>query len=66
VLDQTLTRPEAESEEVAEHKETFLEGLKKTGSSQKVHNIVMCNKVENELYKLRAQEKRNKRLLLNS
>jgi hypothetical protein len=36
VLAQQLTRPE-EEDEVAEHKATFLDALKRTGSSQKVH-----------------------------
>jgi hypothetical protein len=35
-LDQQLTRPE-EEEEVAEHKATFLDASKRTGSSQSVH-----------------------------
>jgi hypothetical protein len=57
VLVQHLTRPEEEpEEEVAEHKTTFLDILKRLEAARKyVHQfstkssiIVMCNKVENE------------------
>jgi hypothetical protein len=62
-----LTRPE-EEEEVAEHKATFLDALKGLEAARKYicqfdtenNIIVMCNKVENELYRLRAQEKKQK------
>jgi hypothetical protein len=73
VLDQQLTRPEEEmEEEVAEDKTTFLDALKGLETARKYmcqfdtkDNItVMCNKVENELYRPRTQEKRNNQLLL--
>jgi hypothetical protein len=65
VLDQHLTRP-GEEEEVAEHKATFFDALKGLEATRKYicqfdtnnYSIVMCNKVENELYRLRAQEKK--------
>jgi hypothetical protein len=64
VLDQHLTRPE--EEEVSEHKATFLDALKGLEVSRRYmcqfdtenNIIVMCNKVENELYTSRAQGKR--------
>jgi hypothetical protein len=37
VLDQHLARLEEEEEEVSEHKATFLDARKRTGSSQKTH-----------------------------
>jgi hypothetical protein len=60
-------RPEG----VAEYKETFLDTLKRLEASTKYmrqfdtkNNItVICNKVENELYKPRAPGKRNKTLI---
>jgi hypothetical protein len=70
-----LTRPEEEpeeEEEVAEHKATFfvaLKGLEATvkcicqfGTENNV--IVMCSKVANELYRLRAQEKKKQKFLI--
>jgi hypothetical protein len=62
VLDQHLSRPE-EAEEVAEHKVTFLDAQKELEAARNYmchfdteNNIsVMCNEVENELYRLRAQ-----------
>jgi hypothetical protein len=72
VLGQQLTRPEEEpeEEEVAEYKATFLDARKGLEAARKYirqfeikNNItVMCNKVENELYQLRAQGERNKKL----
>jgi hypothetical protein len=58
-----LTRPEEEKEEVAEYKATFLDALKGLEAARKcIHQFdtendvpVMCIKVENELYGLRAQ-----------
>jgi hypothetical protein len=73
VLGQHLTMPEEETEEeVAEHKATLLDGLKGLEAARKyIHQfdtknsiIVMCNKVENELYKLRAQEEKKQRTLI--
>jgi hypothetical protein len=67
VLDQHLNRPKEElGEEVAEHKATFLDVSKGLEASRKYINqfdtknniIVMCNKVENKLYRLRAQEEK--------
>jgi hypothetical protein len=60
-----LTRP-LEGEEIAEHKATFLGALKGLNATRrykcefdtKNNIIVMCNRVENELYKLRTQEKK--------
>jgi hypothetical protein len=65
VLDQRLTGPE-EEEKVAEHKVLFLDALIGLEATRKHmcqfdtedNIIVMCNKVENESYRLRAQEKR--------
>jgi hypothetical protein len=67
VLDQHLTKPEGKTneEEVAEHKATFLDALKGLEAATKYicqfdtkNSInVMCNKVDNELYRLRAQAK---------
>jgi hypothetical protein len=65
LLDQYFTRPE---EEVVERKGTFLDTPKGLEAARKYicqfdtknNIIVMCNIVENELYKLK--EKRNKRL----
>jgi hypothetical protein len=68
VLDQRSTRPEEEpeeEEEVSEHKATFLDALKILGAGRKCRCqsdteksiIVMCNRVENELYRPEAQEK---------
>jgi hypothetical protein len=72
MLDQHLTRREEpeEEEEIAEHKATFLDALKaarKCRCQFDTENsiIVMCNKVENVLYRLRAQGERNRRLLQN-
>jgi hypothetical protein len=58
-----LTRSE-EEEEVAEHKALFLDALKRLEAARKYmcqfdtknSIIVMCSKVGNELYRLRAQE----------
>jgi hypothetical protein len=66
VLDKHLTRPEEgpeEEEEVAEHKATFLDTMKGLEATRKyIHQFdiknnitVSCNKVKNELYRLRAQ-----------
>jgi hypothetical protein len=72
VLDQHLTRLEEEpeeEEEVAEHKATFLDALKRQEAARKYtcqfdtknYITVMFNKVENELYRLRAKgEKKQK------
>jgi hypothetical protein len=72
VLDEYLTRPEEDPEEdweVAEHKATFLDALKGLETATKYlyrfdtkNSItVICNKVENGLYRLRAQgEKKQK------
>jgi hypothetical protein len=65
VLVQHLTRPEEEpkeEDEVAEHKTKFLVALKGLEAARKYiyqfgakkSIIVMCSKVENELYRLRA------------
>jgi hypothetical protein len=73
VLDEDLTRLEEKLEEeaeVAECKAAFLDPLKGLEASRKYINqfdtknniIVMCNKVENKLYRLRAQGER-KRLI---
>jgi hypothetical protein len=65
VLDQHMPRPVEETdEEEAEYKATFLHavrglqaGRKYTCESATKNNItVMCNKAENELHTLRAQE----------
>jgi hypothetical protein len=70
-LDQHLTRPEEEPEgEVAEHKATFLDALKVLEAARKYirqfdtknNIVVMCNKVENELYR-QSPRKENKRPL---
>jgi hypothetical protein len=64
-----LTRPEEdpeEEEEVAVHKATFLVALKGLESARKCmcqfgsenNVIVMCSKVENELYGLKTQGKK--------
>jgi hypothetical protein len=66
VLDIHLSRPE--EEEVAEHRTAFLYALKGLEAARKYvcqfdtesNIIVRCNEVENELYRLRAQEKRNR------
>jgi hypothetical protein len=67
VLDQDLPRPEEEEkEEVAEHKATFLYALKGQVAVRKymfqfdTKNSItaMCNKVENELYRIRTLEKK--------
>jgi hypothetical protein len=67
-----LTRPQEETEEeeeVAEHKATFWDAPKGLEAARKyIHQFdtqnsttVICNKVENELYRLRAQgEKKQK------
>jgi hypothetical protein len=65
-----LTRPEKpEKEEAAEHKARLLGALKGLEAARmyirqfdtKNNITVMCNKVENELYRLRAQvEKKQK------
>jgi hypothetical protein len=76
MLDQHLTRPEEdqeEEEEVAEHEVTFLDALKRLEAGRKYIHLfetvntvtVMSNEVENELYSLRAQEKRSKGLMWN-
>jgi hypothetical protein len=65
---QHLSRSE---EEIAEHKATFLDAPKGLEAARKdicqfdtKHSIiVMCNKVENALYRLRSWEKRKKDLL---
>jgi hypothetical protein len=66
VLDQKLTRPEKElKEEVAEEK-TLLDSIKELEAARKYmclfdtkNNIIlMCNKVENELYRLRTKKKK--------
>jgi hypothetical protein len=67
-FDKARNVPE-EEEEVAEHKATFLDALKGLEAARKYicqfdtekYNIVMWNKVENELCGLRAQvEKKNR------
>jgi hypothetical protein len=70
MLDQHLTRPE--EEEVAEHKPTFLDPLKGLEAARKYvcqldtenNNIVKCNKIENYLYRLRAEEKKKQETLI--
>jgi hypothetical protein len=65
-----LTRPE--EEEVAEHKPTNLDPLKVLEAARKYmcqfdtenSNIVMCNKVENYLHRLKAQEKKKEETLI--
>jgi hypothetical protein len=60
-----------EEEEVAEHKTTFLDAMKGLEEARKYmcqfdtenNIIVMCNEVENELYRLRAQEKNKQKTL---
>jgi hypothetical protein len=59
MFDQHLTRPaeEPEEEEVAEH------GMEATReymcqSDTEKNTVVMCNKVENELYRLRAKDQK--------
>jgi hypothetical protein len=66
VLGQHLTR--LEEEEVAEHKAPFLDALKGLEAARKYicqfdteNNTLMCNEVENELYRLRAQEKKKQK-----
>jgi hypothetical protein len=68
VLDQHLTRPEEETKnEVA--KVTFLDALKGLEAARKYicqfdtknNIIVMFNKVENELYRLRAQREKKQK-----
>jgi hypothetical protein len=71
VLEQHLIKPEEpeEESEVAEHKATFLDTLKGLEAARKYvcqfdttnNSTVMCNKVENELSRIRAQgEKKQK------
>jgi hypothetical protein len=68
VSDQDLIKLEEETDEeqeVAEHKATFLDALKGLEAATRYicqfdtnSSInVMCNKVDNELYRLRAQAK---------
>jgi hypothetical protein len=69
MIDQHLTkseeRPEKE-EEVAEHKATSLDALKRLEATKKYicqfytknNIIVMCNKVENELHRLRVRREK--------
>jgi hypothetical protein len=68
-VDQQLTRPEEEPEKekkVAEDRTTFLDALKGLEVDRKYvcqfgtdySIIVLCNTVENELYRLRTQEKK--------
>jgi hypothetical protein len=72
VSDKHLTRPEKETEEeeeVAEYKITFFDAPKGLEAARMyIHrfdaqnsNTVMCNKVENELYRLRAQEEKKQK-----
>jgi hypothetical protein len=74
VLDQHLTKPEEETdeeEEVAEYKVTFLDAPK--GLEAVTKNIcqfdtnssinVMCNEVDNDLYRLRTQAKWKRKTL---
>jgi hypothetical protein len=61
VLDQDLPWPE-EQQEVAGHRTTFMDVLKACVSDTESNVTAMCNKVENELYRLRAREKINERL----
>jgi hypothetical protein len=69
LLDQYLIRPEEKpEEEVAEHKATFFDALKGWEAARKYicqfhtknNIIIMCTKVENELYRLTQGEKKQK------
>jgi hypothetical protein len=59
----------ARKEEVAEHKVAFLDAWKGLEAARKYmcqfdtknNIIVMCNEVENELHRLRAQEKKKQK-----
>jgi hypothetical protein len=67
VLDQHLTRPE--EEDVAEHKATFSDALEAARKCMCQYDngnniIVMCNEVKNELYRMRAQEKKKQKTLI--
>jgi hypothetical protein len=75
VLEQHLTKPGEETdeeEEVAEHKATFLDTPKGLEAATKyicqfdINNSinVMCSKVDNELYRLRAQAKWKQKALI--
>jgi hypothetical protein len=67
VLDQQLTR--LEGEKVAEHKATFLDALKGLEVARqylcqfdtKKNIVVICRKVESELFRLRAKEKQKQK-----
>jgi hypothetical protein len=76
VLDQHLTRPQEEPEEegkVAGHKATILDALKEQEPARKylcqfdTENsfISLCNKVENELYRMRAQGQKEQKSLID-
>jgi hypothetical protein len=73
VLDQHWTRPDEEPEgddKVAEHKPSFLDALKGLGAARKhmcqfdtKNNFtVMCNKLENEFYRPRAQGRKKHKI----
>jgi hypothetical protein len=71
VIDQHLTRPEEEGE-VSEQKATSLDALNELEAARKYmrqfdtsNNIIlMCNKVENELYRLRTQREKKQKTLI--
>jgi hypothetical protein len=67
-----LARPE-EEEEVAEHKAALLDAQKGLEAARKymcqferrtILLCAMCSEVENELYRLRAQEEKKQRTLI--
>jgi hypothetical protein len=65
VLDEHLTRPE---EEAGEYKATFLDGLEANRMDMcqfdtEINIILMCNEVENELYKTVNSTKKKQKTL---